>query len=319
MGRFVMLLLLPSLLLGRIDDDYDSLVLEGYTIYVECQALAEDPDLTNQAIGLLASSLAQINDFGLDALILSALQAVPIFMDWKTTDQGACFHPSKKWLLRHGYPIEKWQALEISNVANFVDWCHLNQPYMILHELAHAYHFRVLGMDYEPIEKAYESAMAGARYDTVRYHAGNRRYIQRLAYASNNKLEYFAEITEAFLGRNDFYPFEKGDLWRHDPKGYQLLEDIWVFDRAVANLQKTYFRNSRPIRFIHLADGSFSLQLVNSNRPREVRVYSCSGRLLKELPVARTVREMDLSDLPAGVYFISLGRGRRCQRMVKFD
>jgi dipeptidyl-peptidase-4 len=39
--------------------------------------------------------------------------------------------------------------------------------------------------------------------------------------------EYFAELTEAYFGRNDFYPFDRADLERHDPAGYKALDDIW--------------------------------------------------------------------------------------------
>jgi len=43
---------------------------------------------------------------------------------------------------------------------------------------------------------------------------------------SNHK-EYFAESTEAYLGVNDFYPFVRAELNRHDPRMYQLLRKIW--------------------------------------------------------------------------------------------
>ena len=39
--------------------------------------------------------------------------------------------------------------------------------------------------------------------------------------------EYFAESTEAYLGVNDFYPFVRAELNRHDPRMYRLLRKIW--------------------------------------------------------------------------------------------
>jgi len=42
-----------------------------------------------------------------------------------------------------------------------------------------------------------------------------------------NKKEYFSELTEAYFGRNDFYPFSRSDLKEYDPVGYQMMVDCW--------------------------------------------------------------------------------------------
>jgi len=47
------------------------------------------------------------------------------------------------------------------------------------------------------------------------------------AYAANNDKEYFAEGTEAYFYRNDFYPFVRAELKEHDPVLHDLLEEIW--------------------------------------------------------------------------------------------
>jgi hypothetical protein len=39
--------------------------------------------------------------------------------------------------------------------------------------------------------------------------------------------EYFAESTEAFFSRNDFFPFTRDELKKHDPEMYELLERLW--------------------------------------------------------------------------------------------
>ena len=46
-------------------------------------------------------------------------------------------------------------------------------------------------------------------------------------YALTNHKEYFAEATEAYLYRNDFYPFVRAELQQVDPGGHALLESIW--------------------------------------------------------------------------------------------
>ena len=42
-----------------------------------------------------------------------------------------------------------------------------------------------------------------------------------------NPMEYFAESTEAFFSRNDFFPFTRDELKQHDPEMEQLLVKLW--------------------------------------------------------------------------------------------
>jgi dipeptidyl-peptidase-4 len=46
-------------------------------------------------------------------------------------------------------------------------------------------------------------------------------------YALTDHKEYFAEGTEAFFNRNDFYPFVRAELEKHDPTLHNLLLEIW--------------------------------------------------------------------------------------------
>ena len=46
-------------------------------------------------------------------------------------------------------------------------------------------------------------------------------------YASLNPLEYFAEISEAYFGYNDYFPFNRSQLKAHDPFGHDLVETLW--------------------------------------------------------------------------------------------
>jgi Mlc titration factor MtfA (ptsG expression regulator) len=101
---------------------------------------------------------------------------------------------------------------------------------MVLHELAHAYHDRVLerGFDNAEIKAAYERARAGKSYDRVERWFGNgRSNTFERAYAMTSPQEYFAESTEAFFSRNDFFPFTHAELKRHDPEMERLLGRLW--------------------------------------------------------------------------------------------
>ena len=39
--------------------------------------------------------------------------------------------------------------------------------------------------------------------------------------------QYFADLTEAYFGKNDFFPFNREDLKKYDPTGYQLMKTVW--------------------------------------------------------------------------------------------
>lgn len=93
----------------------------------------------------------------------------------------------------------------------------------MLHELAHAYHDQVLGFDYPPIVDAYKQAMDEGKYEQVLAYTG--RTVKH--YGSTDHKEYFAEGTEAYFYRNDYYPFVRAELAQHDPTLHEELRRVW--------------------------------------------------------------------------------------------
>ncbi|WP_339378621.1 hypothetical protein [Calothrix sp. NIES-2100] len=154
---------------------------------------------------------------------LSALQKVRIWVEWEKQNGAAEFHASAEWLRHNGYNPDKAGCVEVSNTRNFVNWSRSDQPWIILHELAHAYHFLILGNLYPGIEAAYQHAVDSRLYKSVDYIKGGKRK----AYALTNAKEYFAELSEGYFGKNDFYPFTRTQLKKYDPVGYQLMEKTW--------------------------------------------------------------------------------------------
>ena len=60
-------------------------------------------------------------------------------------------------------------------------------------------------------------------YEKVLLYNGNKvRH-----YGLKDHKEYFAEGTEAYLHRNDFYPFVRAELKEHDPELHDLLAEVW--------------------------------------------------------------------------------------------
>jgi dipeptidyl-peptidase-4 len=99
----------------------------------------------------------------------------------------------------------------------------LKHPAVVLHELAHGYHDQVLSFDDPRIIAVYEQAKQSGSYENVLLYTGKKvRH-----YGLTDHKEYFAEGTEAFFYRNDFYPFVRAELNEHDPALHDLLQEIW--------------------------------------------------------------------------------------------
>jgi hypothetical protein len=138
--------------------------------------------------------------------------------------QCMAYHPNPAWLREHGMSEKKARCVEVADVRNFLSWTH-EQPWMVLHELAHAYHHQFLDGGFENREVAaeYGRARDAKLYDSVlRINGKDDR-----AYALTNPMEYFAEASEAYFGTNDFYPFVRSELGRHDPGTFALLKRLW--------------------------------------------------------------------------------------------
>ena len=134
------------------------------------------------------------------------------------------YHPSRDWLVANGHDPRLARKVHIPQARDLLSREQmLKHPAVILHELAHAYHDQVLGFDHPEIIAAYEKARAAGNYEKVLAHTG--RMVRH--YGLTNHKEYFAEGTEAFFYRNDFYPFVRAELKEHDPALHDLLIKIW--------------------------------------------------------------------------------------------
>jgi hypothetical protein len=202
---------------------YQAQSFHGFTVLVSPQVLAQ-AHAAADVRAELARQFAQVVEVVPPPAVL-ALRKVKIWVEWsRRPDAGAEFHVSRGWLEKNGYNPAKTSDIEISNSLNFVSWSRAEQPCMVLHELAHAYHFLVLGEAHAEIAAAYRQAVERTLYESVDYAGGGKKR----AYALVNEKEYFAELSEAYFCRNDYYPFTRAELQRHDPAGYQVVQRLWA-------------------------------------------------------------------------------------------
>lgn len=209
-------------------DAYADDTVAGFACKVNTALIERDPQLLSRLKIMLASDLLMVEHV-IPAPAFERLKAVAFWIELQgpvvnpgMSGRGMCYHASHDWVTSNGLLGEKTGGVEICNANDFIDW-RRNQPFMTLHELAHAYH-HMLGTDYAPVADAYEHAKKAGLYDSVMH---NNRAEPVRAYGMNNATEYFSELTEAYFGLNDFYPFTRTQLRAHDPQGYAAVEKAW--------------------------------------------------------------------------------------------
>lgn len=200
--------------------------IEGFTILVDDRLLdgGSDAATGTAALAFLAAKLAEIR-IVLPPDKLAALRKVTIVLDAGCGDLKAMqYHPSGDWLESHGYPRSLEKCVHMPRAADVATRRNITeQPWVVLHELAHAYHDQVLGFDEPRIRAAWQAFKDGGRGERALLYDGSR--VKH--YGLTDHKEFFAEMTESFFGVNDFFPFNRAELKTDFPDLYGLLEEIW--------------------------------------------------------------------------------------------
>ncbi|MBI5802086.1 MAG: metallopeptidase [Verrucomicrobia bacterium] len=199
--------------------------IEGWKVHVEPSLIdGEHREEGAKALTMLANHLQRIKIL-VPAGPLAKLQTVEFWIEHKHPSmKGMSYHPSKAWLVTHHHDPRMARKVHITTAQElFSRGQMLKHPAVVLHELAHAYHDQVLRFDHAEILAAYRKAKESGTYESVLLVNGKKvRH-----YGMNDHKEYFAEGTESYFYRNDFYPFVRAELKEHDPTLHDLLEKIW--------------------------------------------------------------------------------------------
>jgi hypothetical protein len=196
--------------------------IDGRLVHFDagCSASGE-PELERAFASVLADQIAKLGRLPDSARALIA--PVEIFVSSGTHRAfGAQHHPSAAWLASHGYPAAFARNVEICNWREFTTLVK-DQPFCLLHEMAHAYQDRRPDID-AAIHAAFTHAQSSGLYLKVS-HLHGTELVQ--AYALSNDHEYFAELSEAYFGENDFFPYDRAELRLYDPDGFSMIELVW--------------------------------------------------------------------------------------------
>lgn len=198
---------------------YVPVPMRGWPVFID-RGLDPAAEPARGALAALAKMLDQ-TERALPAAALAQVRTTPIFL-LEHSGPGGMYHFSPDWLVAHGRTVELANAIEISDASVFVDTAKV-APWAVLHELAHSYYAKLADADRYEIDRVYRAAIAKNLYRDVKRPDGS----VGPAYASGSAVEYFSELSEAYFGRNDFFPFTRAELATYDPDGLELMARLW--------------------------------------------------------------------------------------------
>lgn len=198
--------------------------IEGWNVHVDVSLLeGEHKETGDLALRIMGERLHQIS-LRLPAEPVARMRDVPIYLDRDHPLGNAHYHPEADWLEKHGYDPAMGKAVQLTQAASLIR--EARSPHgssVLLHELAHAYHDRVLGFDHPGILAGYKAFCDSRKFDrTPVTSGGNRPH-----YGLTDHKEFFAEMTETFFVGNGYYPFNHYQLYQEHPESYALIARIW--------------------------------------------------------------------------------------------
>jgi len=205
------------------DTTYQSIQIAGWQVLLDdgCRQGGEDDRRAFDAV--LAEQVTRLGRLP-EAAREQLRRSVKVYVSSATYRKfGAQHHPSAEWLAQNGYPREMAGHVEICNWREFTGLVR-SQPFCLLHEMAHAFHHLTPTAD-PVIGVAYGKAKDAGLYRQVTRGHG-KELVE--AYALSTRHEYFAELSEAFFGENDFAPYDRQELTAYDPVGLRMITEVWA-------------------------------------------------------------------------------------------
>jgi hypothetical protein len=208
---------------------YAAVPTNDWTIQVEKQLMDEDPKLAGKAAARLAQKLNAALAV-LPEATRANLKKLPIFLMYGPEakgggrDNGFEYHQLSAPDCYESLDPRWGNGIVAYSAANYVWQSELWALKLPLHELAHAYHLGQWPEDKEEIVRAYENAMSRKLYRNVRT---DQDETLEKAYALENPMEYFAELSCMYFVGCDYPPRNRKELQAYDPEGYAMIRELW--------------------------------------------------------------------------------------------
>jgi hypothetical protein len=277
--------------------------LRGFLLYFSDEVLKQDRDskLERKPLEALERELIIVENV-LPADKVKNLKAVPIWVEWdeylamgngRRGGAVAVFYGGHQSNLLGGdkNPI-KANAVTILSLKSLTAE---HQPKtdsgrcVTLHELAHAFHRLVVG-DNPLVSTTYRQSM-------------ERKLYEKDLYVATNEHEYFAELTCAYLDRLDYFPRNRDELKKHDPKAYEMMVKLW----GTPPVRKDSVATKGTKLPSPNGDGAFLLETTTKN-------LKLGPKLVGELPPSS-----DRAGRPLLVYIFRATSGRSLAVLPKLN
>lgn len=202
--------------------------MNGFSLFVHNTVLEnnEKSTLHRKPLDVLQLELDMVVG-NLPPSTVAVLRRVPVWVQWNASSGAAVaqYHAGNKLNKKYSFAsmdrAVKSNCIEILRMESLAAE-HQGQQHrcILLHELAHAVHHHVFDYDNPVIEAAYAQAMSKGLYQGQ--------------YAATDSKEYFAEISCAYFGYLNYYPYTRADLKTYDPVGYEMMTRTWGTPEEIA-------------------------------------------------------------------------------------
>ena len=195
------------------DDRFAIFNLEGWTVYINRDVQRKYPEQTAKTLKHLKWELYQVRLAAPAQALADMQQKNAIWIEYQEK-VDLSYHPGRSWLIDKGYTIPKDpESLMSLSVATHLGDSY-RHPFVVFHEMAHGYDFHFIGKGKGYGNKEgqanYLRMMKEGKYEKVKLWDG--RVVSH--YARSNRMEYWAESSEAYFAVNDFYPFVRAGASR---------------------------------------------------------------------------------------------------------
>ena len=230
------------------EDRFEIRNVEGWTVYINRDVRKQHREQLAKTLEHLRWELYQIKLAAPAKAVSNMQENNAIWIEYKEK-VGLSYHPSRNWLTGRGYkvPRDPQSFMSLSVKTHYGD--SYRHPFVVFHEMAHGYDFHFIGKGRtygnKEAEANYQRMMKGGTYENVLIWFGRKGS----HYGRSNRMEYWAESTEAYFAVNDIYPFVRAELREHDPKMARFVERYWGVDpKQVVQLETDLSAYHQPVR-----------------------------------------------------------------------
>lgn len=209
--------------------DYIEWHAGGWTFYLERELAERESGQARRVVARLEAKVGEVLAL-LPPHAGETLRRLSFYILLGPRAAGGGYNNGSEYFRRidpdyHKHLDPRWRSVVVVYSAENYLWLDDHWAVRVLvHELAHAWQLERWPERQPDILAAWNSAKEAGLYRGVKDVNGTP--LER-AYALQNQLEYFAELSCAYFWRGEYEPFDRESLRRYDPKGFAMIEKMW--------------------------------------------------------------------------------------------